>query len=206
MAAGDSSITICAQATRRLGGKAFSAFTDDVTGAGLCGDIYPTLRDSILGSYDWHFLHSKAQLSKEATGPVSGWQEQYTLKADRLHDAPYRVYNTSTVNAKPLTSGWEIIGDKLMTNEAEIWVDYAHTTDEGLWPRYFTELMVNVVMAEIAIHVTDQENIATRLQIKVYGQDGNGGMLQRARTRNSQDNPVRIIEDFSLIDARHGSV
>ena len=206
MAAGDSSITICAQAARRLGGQTFSAFTDDVTVAGLCGDIYPGLRDSILGGYDWHFLTDKAQLSKEATGPVSGWQEQYTLKSDRLHDAPLRVYNTSGVDAKPLTSGWEIIGDKLMTNEVEIWVDYPHTTDEGLWPAYFVELMRNVVMAEIAFHMTDQENVAARLQLKVYGQDGNGGMLRRAKTRNSQDNPVRVIEDFSLIDARLGSV
>ena len=200
MAAGDSDITICAQAVRRLGGATFTSFNDDVTGAGLCKDIYPTIRNAILGSHDWIFGLSKAQLSRNTTGPVSQWTNQFDLPVDRLQNAPYRVFTTSNALAPVLRDRWEVIGDKLMTEETEIWVDYISDVDEEKWPAWLVEVMVNAVAAEVAFSVTDNNSAAERYQIKT------ANLLQQARTRNAQSNPNRIMDDSELLDARFGPV
>lgn len=200
MAAGSSEVTICANAVRRLGGQTFTAFTDDVIGAGLCGDIYPGIRDGVLGEHDWHFTFAKAQLSRDVAAPITQFKYQFTLPPDRLEDAPLRVFNSDQVGVRPLIVNWEIFGQKMHSDQEELWIDYYRRTVEDLWPAWFDEAMTLKMMAELAFFITDSPDLALNHDRKAQR------AMQEAMTRNAQGNLPRVMDDSSIIDARFGPV
>jgi hypothetical protein len=122
MAAGDTGVSICSDALILLGAKPISSFNDGTDEANSCDRLYPDVRDMMLMMYPWSFAYKKVQLAKLITTPNSEWTYEYQLPGDRLGN-PRAVFRTNQINERP-TKSWEIIGDKLMTNEEEIFVDY----------------------------------------------------------------------------------
>ena len=201
---GTSDIKICSSALLRLGAKAISAFTDGTNRSTLCANIYPSLKEGILSQYDWRFTVSKRQLARSVDAPINKWQYKFTLPSDRLLDGPIAVFNSDNVGTLPINT-FELFGGFLFANDLEIYIDYQTAVAEQVWPAYFVELMTKAMMVELAMPITDQANLRESIRREVYGTDvenGVGGMMGLARSRNAREDPPMVFADYSLINAR----
>ena len=201
-------IQICANALIRLGAQPIQSFDEGTDLATVCATIYPSKAQYILSLYPWRFTMNFAQLSRLTVAPSAQYTYQYALPADRVQGGFPVVFNSSDVNACPIKD-YTIIGNRLMTDYDEIWVQYQYQADESLWPFYFTELMINVMKHELCIIVTEDKSLYAEIHSEVFGtpvEQGQGGLLAQAMFLDSRDNPTLAINDFTLINARFGGI
>lgn len=204
MAAGDTGITICSDALIMLGAKAITSFNDGTDESSVCDRLYPDIRDSTLVMYPWTLNTKKIQLAQLLTAPGSVWQYAYQLPGDKLAN-PRAVYDTAAVGATP-RKDWEIQGDQLLTNLPAVFIDYQYSVGEFAWPQYFVQLMKYMMAWHMALPVTEQSDRAAYWQGIAVGapaENGRGGYFRTAMNIDGQHNPVRVIEDYSLVAVRN---
>lgn len=203
MAAGDTGISICSDALILLGAKAISSFNDGTDEANAADRLYPDVRDSTLMMYPWSFAYKKVQLAQLITTPTTEWRYEYQLPGDRLGN-PRAVYTTSTPNARPFKE-WEIQGEKLLTNETSIYVDYPYQTPEYAMPQYFVQLLKYMMAWHLAYPITEQQDKAAYWQNVAVGgasENGRGGYFRQAVNMDGHGQPPQQIDDFSLVAVR----
>jgi hypothetical protein len=140
--------------------------------------------------------------------PVSYWKYAYQLPSDRLTNGVIKAF-ASNSEGESLYKNFEIQGDKLLTDIDAVWIDYQTDKDEASWPPYFVELMEYAMAAKLAYPITDQQNLAQDMHQKAFGlpsENFNGGLFGNAKSRNSQETPPQVLEDFTLINARFAGV
>ncbi len=204
MAAGDTGVSICSDALLLIGAKAISSFNDGTDESSVCDRLYPDIRDSTLVMYPWSFGMKKVQLAQLITTPTTVWRYEYQLPGDKLAN-PRAVYNSAN-SGSPVQKDWEIQGDKLLTNLTSVYIDYQFSVPEYAMPQYFVQLLKYMVAWHIAETVTEQQDKATKWQRVATGdisENGRGGYFRTAAQIDGQNNPVRIIEDYSLIAVRN---
>jgi hypothetical protein len=204
MAAGDTGVSICSDALLLIGAKAISSFNDGTDASSVCDRLYPDIRDSTLVMYPWSFGMKKVQLAQLITTPNSVWRYEYQLPGDKLAN-PRAVYNSAN-SGSPVQKDWEIQGDKLLTNLTSVFIDYQFSVPEFAMPQYFVQLLKYMVAWHIAETVTEQQDKATKWQRVATGdvsENGRGGFFRTAAQIDGQNNPVRVIEDYSLIAVRN---
>lgn len=204
MAAGDTGITICSDALIMLGAKAITSFNDGTDESSVCDRLYPDIRDSTLVMYPWTFNTKKVQLAQLLTPPGSVWKYAYQLPGDKLTN-PRAVYDTAAVGAN-VRKDWEIQGDQLLTNLPAVFIDYQYSVGEFAMPQYFVQLMKYMMAWHLALPITEQSDRAQYWQGVAVGapaENGRGGYMRQAMNVDGQHNPVRVIEDFSLVAVRN---
>ena len=204
MAAGDTGVSICSDALLLIGAKAISSFNDGTDESSVCDRLYPDIRDSTLVMYPWTFGMKKVQLAQLITTPTTVWRYEYQLPGDKLAN-PRAVYNSAN-SGSPVQKDWEIQGDKLLTNLTSVYIDYQFSVPEYAMPQYFVQLLKYMVAWHIAETITEQQDKSARWQRVATGdpsENGRGGYMRQAMQIDGQNNPVRIIEDYSLIAVRN---
>jgi hypothetical protein len=204
MAAGDTGVSICSDALLLIGAKAISSFNDGTDESSVCDRLYPDIRDSTLVMYPWTFGMKKVQLARLITTPNSVWLYEYQLPGDRLA-SPRAVYETAQPGARP-RQDWEIQGDKLLTNQPEVFIDYQYSVPEFAMPQYFVQLLKYMMSWHLAMPITEQSDRAQYWQGVAVGnpaENGRGGYMRTAMNIDGQGTPTRVIEDFSLIAVRN---
>jgi hypothetical protein len=204
MAAGDSALSICSDALIMLGANPISSFTEGTDEASICDSLYPDVRDQALMVYPWTFSFKKTQLARLVTTPTNEFQYEYQLPADRL-GSPRAVYNTNGLNQHPITS-YRIIGNKLLTNQEVIFIDYQYYTPETEMPVWFIQLLKYLTAWHIALPITDQTEKAAYWQGVAVGspsENGRGGYMRTAMNIDGQNQPTNSIKDFSLTVVRN---
>jgi len=204
MAAGDTGVSICSDALLLIGAKAISSFNDGTDESSVCDRLYPDIRDSTLVMYPWSFGMKKVQLAQLITTPTTVWRYEYQLPGDKLAN-PRAVYNSAN-SGSPVQKDWEIQGDKLLTNLTSVYIDYQFSVPEFAMPQYFVQLLKYMVAWHVAETITEQQDKSARWQRVATGdpsENGRGGYLRQAMQIDGQNNPVRIIEDYSLIAVRN---
>ena len=204
MAAGDSALSVCSNALIMLGANPISSFTEGTDEASICDSLYPDIRDQALMVYPWTFSFKKTQLARLVTTPTNEFQYEYQLPADRL-GSPRAVYNTNGLNQHPITS-YRIIGNKLLTNQEVIFIDYQYYTPETEMPVWFIQLLKYLTAWHIALPITDQTEKAAYWQSVAVGspsENGRGGYMRTAMNIDGQNQPTNSIKDFSLTVVRN---
>ena len=204
MAAGDTGVSICSDALLLIGAKAISSFNDGTDESSVCDRLYPDIRDSTLVMYPWSFGMKKVQLAQLITTPTTVWRYEYQLPGDKLAN-PRAVYNSAN-SGSPVQKDWEIQGDKLLTNLTSVFIDYQFSVPEFAMPQYFVQLLKYMVAWHIAETITEQQDKSAKWQRVATGdpsENGRGGFMRQAMQIDGQNNPMRIIEDFSLIAVRN---
>ena len=135
MAAGDTSLSICSDALLMLGARPISSFNEGTDESNICDRLYPNIKDATLLAYPWSFSFKKIQLARTINTPVNEWKYEYVLPSDRIGPIR-RVFNSTAVGAGTHTE-WTIQGDKLLTNQETVVVDYQFSPLESAWPAYF---------------------------------------------------------------------
>jgi hypothetical protein len=199
MAAGDTGVSICSDALILLGAKPISSFNDGTDESNTCDRLYPDTRDMTIMLYPWSFAYKKLKLSRLVTTPTTEWEYEYQLPGDRLGN-PRAVFKSSNANERPMKE-WEIIGDKLMTNEQEVYIDYPYQTPEFSMPQYFVQLMKYMMAWHLAYPITEQTEKAQYWQSVAVGslaENGRGGYFRQAMAMDAQGQPPQVIEDYAL--------
>jgi hypothetical protein len=204
MAAGDTSLSICSDALLMLGAKAISSFNEGTDEANIADRLYPDIKNQAIMVYPWSFSFKKSQLSRLVTTPVSEYKYEYQLPGDRL-GAPRQVFVSSAINQRPIQA-YRIMGDKLLTNEETIFIDYQYAVQEFEMPVYFVQMLKYMLAWHFAIPITDQSDKAQYWQSVAIGsaaENGRGGYMRVAMNIDGQNQPVATIDDFSLIEVRY---
>jgi len=204
MAAGDSALSVCSDALMLLGAAPISSFNDGTDEANVCDRLYSDIKNTTLQVYPWSFSFKKVALARTTATPVNEWTYEYQLPSDRL-GPPRAVFNSSQAGARPITS-WEIYGDKILTDQTIVVIDYQTTIPESSMPTWFVQLLKYQMAWHLAEPITDQvsktdywKNIA----IGSPAENGRGGFMRTAMNIDGQGNTPQAIEDFSLIVARY---
>tara|TARA_Y100000310_G_C20644246_1_gene795678 strand:+ start:1113 stop:1706 length:594 start_codon:yes stop_codon:yes gene_type:complete len=188
-----------------LGEGEISSFTDGTTRAGICEALYPQVRDMALAMYRWAFAQKKVQLQESVVDPVNEWDNSFPIPSDSLTGVPIAVFNSTSTGITPITAGWEILGNDLVTNQTTIVIDYQFIPLEAEMPTYFIQLMKYFMAMHLAEPITDQITKAQhweRIAIGNPAEGGRGGFFRQAATIDGQGTPTEFINDYSLIDAR----
>lgn len=204
MASGDTGVSICSDALLLIGAKTITSFNDGTDEASVCDRLYPDVRDFTLVMYPWTFTMKKVQLPQLITTPGSVWKYEYALPGDRLAN-PRAVYASASPGAYP-EKDWEIQGDKLLTNLQQVFIDYQYQTPEYAMPAYFVQLLKYQMAWHIAETVTEQQDKSAKWQRVAMGdvsENMRGGYFRVAANIDGQNQPTRVIEDFSLIAVRN---
>ena len=204
MAAGDTGVSICSDALILLGAKAISSFNDGTDESSVCDRLYPDIRDSTLMMNPWSFSMKKIQLAKLVTTPTSFWKYEYLLPGDRLGN-PHSVRDTAAIGGN-ISVDWEIHGDKLLTNLESVYIDYQYQTPEYAMPQYFVQLLKYMIAWHVAEPITEQGDKALRWRQIAVGdpaENGRGGFFRQASVIDSKNQPVRVIEDYTLVSVRN---
>jgi hypothetical protein len=204
MAAGDTDIRICSDALLMLGGKAISSFNEGTSASNTCDRLYPGVKFSTLQSYPWSFSFKKVQLAQTINTPVNQYRYEYQLPSDRL-GAIRRAYNSTAIGAGTFND-WVIQGDKLLTNETTVVIDYQFAPTESEMPAYFVQLLKYMMAWHLADPITDQVSKTQYWQQVAVGSPGEnnrGGYFRTAMVVDGQGNTTQSFEDFSLIEVRN---
>jgi hypothetical protein len=204
LAAGDTALSICSDALLMLGAKPISSFNEGTDEASTCDALYPNIRDQALMVYPWSFTFKKVQLARLITTPTNEYKYEYQMPSDRL-GAPRAVYDSEAVSAYTITD-YRIMGDKLLTNNEQVYVDYQASIAESLMPVWFVQLLKYLVAWHISIPITDQVEKAQYWQgvaVGSPGENGRGGYMRTAMNIDGMNQPTNSIKDFSLTAVRY---
>lgn len=199
-------ISICSRALMLLGAGSISSFDEGTDRAQIVSVAYPGLRDALLSKYAWDFLKVKKKLTRDASNPIGQWAYSYIIPGEAIAGAPAAVFfNTQ---GKLAASCFEIVGRRLYTDEAEVWVDQVEQKPESEWPAYFQQAVVYALCAEIAFAITDQAGVADHWQAKAFGspsENGLGGAYGDAMTLDAQGDQDGGVRSDAFVQARYGS-
>ena len=204
MASGDTDLKVCSDALLLLGAQPISSFNEGTDGANVCDRIYPDLKKSTLQSFPWSFSFKKVQLARTINTPVNQYKYEYQLPSDRLGTVR-RVFNSTAVGSGTYTD-WIIQGDKLLTNQETVVIDYQYLPTEAEMPSYFIQLLKYMMAWHLADPITDQITKTQQWQttaIGTPGENGRGGYFRTAMVIDGQGNTSAAFEDFSLIAVRN---
>ena len=203
MAAGDTDIRVCSDALLMIGQKAISSFNEGTDASNICDRIYPGVKKSTLQSFPWSFTFKKVQLAQTTNTPVNEYKYEYQLPSDRLGTIR-RAFNSTAVGART-SSQWTMQGDKLLTNEETVVIDYQYLPTESEMPSYFIQLLKYMMCWHLATPMTDQDAKAQYWQSIAVGSPGEnnrGGYFRTAMVIDGQGNTTQAFEDFSLVAVR----
>jgi hypothetical protein len=204
MAAGDSALSVCSDSLLMLGAKPIASFTEGTDEASICDRLYPDIRDQALMMYPWSFSFKKVQCARLVTIPVTEYKYEYQLPSDRL-GSPRAVYDANEVGS-PVRNDYRIMGDKVLTNYEEVWVDYQYSVTESSMPVFFVQLLKYLLAWHLSVPITDQTEKAQYWQGVATGspsENGRGGYMRQAMNIDGQGQPINAINDFSLINVRY---
>lgn len=204
MATGDTDIKICSDALLMLGANPISSFTEGTDESNICDRLYPDIKIRTLTMYDWSFSFKKTQLARLVTIPTNEYKYEYQLPADII-GRPNAVYNTGSVDAYPQRE-YRLIGNKLLTNYEEVYIDYQYNVPEFALPHYFVQLLKYEMAWHLAMPITDQMNKSDYWRTVAEGtpgENGRGGYMRQAMNIDGQGSPTNAIQDFSLINVRY---
>ena len=207
---GAADIAVINQALIRLGAQSLQSRTAP-NGPTYC-DIYQPVIEALCAEYPWTFTTGFQQLARRAIPTANRWLYAYVLPAD-MSGTPLAVFDSIQQNAiwpapggscsdfdlapadAPVTD-FEIMEGSLYANYTQLWMRYIKKPNPAVWPAYFRELVVKLLMAEYAIPVREDMMLRNQLLEEVYGapdRQGEAGMIAKCKAIDSKGRPSRKI-------------
>lgn len=176
-------IEIISKALVLIGANSISSLSEGTEGE-VAALLYEEAYLGLLSSHNWRFATKKQQLSRLTEVPVNEFSYMYQLPSDLV-----------TVVKVQDGTDYEIYGDKLYSDQPEVYIDYRVRVDELLLPPHFVLALQFLLASEFAIPITDNSQRA-----QVY----NGmyeAQLRRAKYIDSSEHPNDAIAHQPLVEA-----
>ena len=143
MAGNASDIALASNAMLLLGANTISSFTDGSSEAQVASNLYEHSYKFILASHRWRFAVKQEKLARLTKKPEAVYDYQFQLPTDLL----YLI--------RPIDSQrYEVYGDKIYSNSAEMVIEFVYTVDAGLLPSYFAKAMEYYLAFQFAVPIT----------------------------------------------------
>lgn len=193
------STTICNLALAKIGDQMIMSMDDPTVEARFCKLFYAPSLAALLRSHDWNWAVGMTQLSALATPPAFDWDYSYQLPSDFA-----RILTLNAFQSNEPFCDYEIIGDKLMTDEASAFITYVkNVVDPNLFDPMFVELLALSIAAKLAKPLGGSMDIKQRLE-----QDFKQ-MLGEARRIDAQDSYPRrkpLWLNSDLVQSRYNGI
>lgn len=208
-----SAVDICSQALDLIGGPApITSFTDNNVAA-VCGRLYDTEMNALLGGYPWRFAMKHADLQRESTTPAGRYTYEFTMPTDIVQPGVFELYRSNSIG-EPTFSDYTLGlnangGQVILTDEAALFMVYTIRPPESQWPPHFYKLATLAMAAKVAKPVTEDQNTAEYWFERAFGvpsDNGQGGYFGVAKHIDAQQAPMQSIQDFTLIAAHQGAL
>lgn len=196
-------IDIASQGLGLCRGAPISSFSEGTNEADIAGQFYGTFIKDIFSRYPWSFALKKRQLSRDGTAPVNEYLYSFVVPAEV--ERIFAVYASGSVGAKPITTGWDRVGNFIFTNNPELWAEYTVYKPESQWPGYFIQLAIHMFATLIAVPYADDRDLRNDLHQITFGQDHEnerGGKFGVAASTDAQTKPAQEVSTPDLILAR----
>lgn len=184
-------ISLSNAALAKLGARQIISFVDGSTEADLCRQLYAITVDATLIAHPWSFSLAQAPLMLASTPPEADFSNAFALPDDLLR----------TISAGAPGSGrglfYRIFGRELHADLAEVTLTYQRRVSEDRFPAYFTAALITRLAAELCLPLTENASRAEILARLAASE------LQHARLVDSQQSTPRVVDDYTLIQARY---
>ena len=205
MASGDTDVSICSQALLLLGANEITSFSVGTAPSAICNKLYPRVKSQTLGMYPWSFTLKKSQLSQLSSTPTNVYSKEYQLPTDMFLGVPRAVFASTSTGNLPRITDYEIQGDKLLTNETTIVIDYQQLVAESAMPSYFVQMLVYQMAWHLAEPVTDQTTKSDYWKTVALGtpaENMRGGYFRQAINIDGAGQSKTVIADYLLTEVR----
>lgn len=199
-----SAVALCNEALKLLGAETLTAFEEGSDLGETCQVLYPTTVRAALAGYPWRFTLTKAQLSRQVTGPETEWTYAHSLPPAML--VLRQLFPSAQPYAPPVRQ-YEVFGTLVLSHQLDLWADYQVEPDAATFPPLFRDAVRAALAAALALPVMESTERADYFQRQAYGspaEGGAGGLMGRARRADAQQQPPQVLTDFPLLTARHG--
>jgi hypothetical protein len=193
------STTICNLALSKIGDQMIMSLDDPSIEARFCKLHYAPTLASLLRMHDWNWAVGMTQLAQLSTPPPFDWDYSYQLPSDFA-----RILTLNAFQANEPYCNFDIIGDKLLTDESTAYITYVKSAvDPNLFDPMFVELLSLAIAAKLAKPLGGSMDIKQRLE-----QDFKQ-MLGEARRIDAQDSyprrkPMWLNSD--LVQSRYNGI
>lgn len=152
---------ICNQALARVGAQRIMDIDDaDSKSARVCKNAFEATVREVSRAGDWNCLRKRGTLGRLAQAPAFEWAYQYQLPADFIN---LSELNGVEYHGQP-QDDWEIEGKVLLTDAERADVKYiAYVEDTTIWDALFTNAVVVLLAAKIAVPIRQDEGLAGNL-------------------------------------------
>jgi len=195
----DIRITIVNAARQRIG--ASPLISETAKGADRDLAIYDGVVGSILSSYPWTFSTPTRKLDRLVPPAPIEYKYLYLLPPD-MDGSPRAVYSDRDARV-PVTdfrlTVETIDGQQrkcLATDAETVWLTFTATIDPSFWPGNVREVVIQALMAEFALTLREDANLAVKLREIVYGppsMQGDGGLVAQARALDSSARASSVL-------------
>jgi hypothetical protein len=133
------------------------------------------------------------------------YSKEYQLPTDMFLGVPRAVYASLSTGNLPKITDYEIQGDKLLTNETTIVIDYQQLVAESAMPSYFVQMMIYQMAWHLAEPVTDQTTKSDYWKTVALGtpsENMRGGYFRQAINIDGAGQSKTVIADYLLTEVR----
>ena len=208
MPAGETRLSVANQALAAIGQGPVKNFSDATKTAKIVSSLYDNVIKGLLLHRPWSWTQRRVALTRltnESDQPVAEYRHAFGMPDDRLGDALIALFSNAKSDI-PMTADWEIHGDRLFANVEELWAEYQINIEEAHWPYNFTMAAIYNLAAEIAIPITQDTELESKMRFKFEGDPAQRrlGYLQRAESEDYRGQPQKAILNKPLVDAHYG--
>jgi len=187
-----SETSIANAALTLLGERRIDSLEDESKTANLLKERFTEVRDDTLRAYPWSFATRRASLAASATSPIWQYDNAYDFPVDLL-----RLVNVDN----PGDDSYRVEGRQIVTNLGPpLYIEYtACVSDVGQMDVLFRQALAAALALDIAEAITGTSTKVEELR-EAFKQK-----LRAARTPDSQEPSVRVIEASDWLDSREES-
>lgn len=182
-------------------GAQITSFSEDSKAASLVTKFYePSLRE-VLRMHTWNCAKARAELAKNITAPVFGWDYSYSLPADCVR--PLGLYGTSSSERYIREKiEWVVEGRNVLSNTDGVWLSYIkYITDPNQMDELFVRALYTQLSIKLAYPLTEDRQLVRMLEDEMTVV-----ILPEARRVNSfEGHEMPVIDSEWLEATTHGN-
>lgn len=151
----NTAIDICSKALLMVGADAIQSFDDGSKESALCSSLYEITRDTLLTNRLWSFSLLQLDLARLNETPLRDWKYVYAL--------PTQILRVKKVAG---SKSFDIIGNKLYSNNANVSIDCQKAVDVDEMPPYFQTALISELASKLSVALlanTDKFKLFTQL-------------------------------------------
>lgn len=185
-------VEICNGALIRLGASTITLLTDNTVGAKAVNAVYDRKRRELLRQHPWNFAIVRGSLAADATAPIFGKNNSFTLPADFLRLLPPDpCFNYNDLD-------WQIEGRAILSDDAgPINVRYiSDVTDPNKMDALFRETLSLDIANEICEKLTQSNTKKQDIS------NDRLAMIREAKRTNAIENRPAVAPQDTWITKR----